>query len=237
MIKFKSQIQRHLFLFKTQFLVSYFFKMHLQVSQTPFFLQVLTLTKRIVPTTPITMPSVTFCTPSPYLAQIFQSSVFRARNLTRVKMTGELFKPNLAIGNTTCTRFNNFFEDKGLGALFSTNNMDSKFIFDLNETAFANFWIDLFISDNYLNDMDWSEFITTVNPRNAVSNFMYVNLNKARETQLGEPYNQCVEISDESYRKRNCRLQCQNRLFVNKYNCTLVNYYSVVGYAYCDRTR
>ena len=32
MIKFKSQIQKHLFLFKTHFQVSYFFKIHLQVS-------------------------------------------------------------------------------------------------------------------------------------------------------------------------------------------------------------
>ena len=45
MMKFKSQIQMHLFLYKTHFLVSYlkkraFLKMHLQVSQTPFFYSV-----------------------------------------------------------------------------------------------------------------------------------------------------------------------------------------------------
>ena len=32
-------------------------------------------------------------------------------------------------------------------------------------------------------------------------------------------------------------LQCQNKLFVRNYNCTLINYYSVVGYAYCDQIR
>ncbi len=202
---------------------------------------VLTLTKRIVPDSPILMPSVIFCTTSPDLYKLFQSSVYRAKNMTMFNMTGEIFKPNLKIGNTTCIKFNNYFKDAGSGALFSTNDMNNKFIFTINESVFANFWVDVFISDNYLNDIDWSEFITTVNPRKSVSNYMYINLKKTKETKIGYPYNQPYycddETTDKAYRYRNCLLQCQNKLFLRNYNCTLINYYSVVGYAYCDQIR
>ena len=180
---------------------------------------VLTLTKRIVPDSPILIPSVIFCTTSPDLNKLFQSSVYRAKNMTMFNMTGEIFKPNLKIGNTTCIKFNNYFKDAGSEALFSTNDMNNKFIFTINESVFANFWVDVFISDNYLNDIDWSEFITAVNPRKSVSNYMYINLKKTKETKIGYPYNQPYycddEITDKTYRKRNCLLQWWRYSLIN----------------------
>ena len=47
---------------------------------------------------------------------------------------------------------------------------------------------------------------------------MYINLKKTKETKIGYPYNQPYycddEIIDKTYRKRNCLLKCQNKLFV-----------------------
>ena len=69
--------------------------------------------------------------------------------------------------------------------------------------------MDFFVSDNYINALDWSEFKTSIVPRR--SNVMFIDLEKRVETRLGEPYGRCKEdISDETYRKRNCLIQCKN---------------------------
>lgn len=53
------------------------------------------------------------------------------------------------------------------------------------------------------------------------------------EVKLGEPYNQCSESVDVSYRQINCIEICIYEQVKSKYNCSIPSYYEIKGFLNC----
>ena len=64
--------------------------------------------------------------------------------------------------------------------------------------------------------------------------FYDIDIKREVEQKLEEPYNQCQNVSDVTYRQTNCLAQCRNGNFASRYNCTLSNYYWLPGHRYCE---
>lgn len=186
---------------------------------------VFTHTKRLQTGSSI-LPAVTFCTEDADLSTIFQTAVFTSKNGS-VNMTAVIFEPIEKLGYTSCAKFNNYRKNTSNGQRFFTSfdtNSD-KLVFEIRESVDFRY-LDVFFSDNYLNTMDWIEFVATIIPKK--SNIVYYDLTKKVETKLGEPYNDCKEnIVDVGYNQRDCLVQCNNNRAVHEYNCTPINYYRV----------
>lgn len=73
------------------------------------------------------------------------------------------------------------------------------FFFEINDIKFS--YIDVFISDNYLNDLDWQQYSFGLTQHKQE---VYFRLKKTQEQNLAEPYNQCEEMFDVTYRQANC---------------------------------
>ena len=103
------------------------------------------------------------------------------------------------------------------------------FLFEFQPNASFS-WLDVYMSDNYLNELDTSDFMVNVKPKADY----YFDLTKRIETKLPYPFNDCKETTEFTYRKRNCVSKCKNRRLVEAYNCTLRSYYKIPGYGYCN---
>ena len=185
---------------------------------------------KIIQATSSLMPSVTFCindTDTKDLNAFFDQADFSSPTGFKVNLTGEQFYQE---GFGDCIKFNHFTQ-KSEYKLFTANTLDDKLYFkiDLNTVKFRLVYV--FLSDNYDNILDWSQYITRYF---YVENFFDINIKKEVELKLEEPYNRCQNISDITYRQTNCLAQCRNRNFSSRYNCTLRNFYSVLGYSFCN---
>ncbi len=175
---------------------------------------VLTLTKRIKTNSSI-LPAVTFCSDIQGLEQLFSKSAFITKNSSSYNLTSEHFQTNPNYGYSKCIKFNNFPRPM----CYANNIYHDKLVFELhNDSSFT--FLDVFISDNYLTSFDWSEFKGRITPSNKV----FYGMTKHIETKLGKPHgnSDCTdEITDVTYRKRNCLLQCKNEQTVSKYGCSV----------------
>jgi len=197
---------------------------------------VFTQTKRIVASS-LLMPSVTFCFKNPEtkdLNSFFDTAEFETKNRLKTNLTGEYFSDEDleywdAFGD--CIKFNHF-TNKSDTQLFAANSSDDIFIFEIDlNVKFER--LRVFLSDNYNNVIDLSQYLTT---SFSVSGFYSIAFRKEVEIKLEEPYNQCKNVSDITYRQADCLVQCKNKNFANNYNCTLRNFYSVSGYAFCKES-
>ena len=68
-----------------------------------------------------------------------------------------------------------------------------------------------------------------------VSGLHNLALKKEVDIKLEEPYNQCKNVSDITYRQADCLVQCKNKNFANNYNCTLRNFYSNSEHITCNK--
>jgi len=193
---------------------------------------VFTQTKRIVASS-LLMPSVTFCFKNPEtkdLDSIFDKAEFITSN--RTNLTGEhIFVEILENWDDSghCIKFNHFTDKNGTQS-FAAYSSEDYFIFEIDlNVKFER--LRFFLSDNYNNVIDWSQYLTT---SFNVSGYYSISLKKEVEIKLEEPYNQCKNVSDITYRQANCLVQCKNKNFANNYNCTLRNFYSVPGYGFCE---
>ncbi len=159
-------------------------------------------------------------------------SLFKSKNNSE-NLQPEIFTPNPDFGLTTCIKFNHFQNQTDQKLWNVTNNHFDKLSFTIgDQTPFS--YLVLFFSDNFSNELDWSQFITSIRNQQR-STLLYYDLTKRVETKLGTPYNDCTEdINDGTYRKKNCVSLCKSKQFVQKYNCTLESYYSVRGYPICN---
>ncbi len=194
---------------------------------------VFTQTKRIVASS-LLMPSVTFCFKNPEtkdLDSIFDKAEFITSN--RTNLTGEhIFVEILENWDDSghCIKFNHFTDKNGTQS-FAAYSSEDYFIFEIDlNVKFER--LRFFLSDNYNNVIDWSQYLTT---SFNVSGYYSIAFKKEVEIKLEEPYNQCKNVSDITYRQADCLVQCKNKNFANNYNCTLKNFYSVSGYGFCKK--
>lgn len=89
----------------------------------------------------------------------------------------------------------------------------------------------IYITDNYLNSY------LNIDPIITLENFQtnkFIDIKKTEtETKLGEPYNECTEQSDMTYRQNNCIEKCINQKIKNKFNCSIPSYYRISGLEEC----
>ena len=179
------------------------------------------------------MPSVTFCfrgSDTKDLHTLFSYAYFRTLNKLlqeKSNLTGEHFSQEGLSGD--CIMFNHF-TNRSDTKLFIASSLKDSFYFKIDMTKKFQLF-DVFLSDNYQNIMDNHQFLTT---SYNVKGFYDVSLKKEIEVQLEEPYNQCQNVSDLTYRQSNCLVQCKNENFERYYNCTLRKFYSTPGYSFCN---
>ena len=129
-----------------------------------------------------------------------------------------------------CIKFNHFI-NRSDTKLFIAYSSEDTFIFEIDlSTKFKR--LRVFLSDNYNNILDWSQYLTSCYN---VKGFYSIALKKELEIKLEEPYNQCQNISDITYRQVNCLVLCKNNNFLSRYNCTLRNFYSNLTRSTCNR--
>ena len=195
---------------------------------------VFTQTKRISANSSI-LPSITFCAfenQSVDFKYFFLEANFKNFNGSTVHLTGEEFYYQYDQNNQKCLTINHY-DNKSSQEFLATKYYltQESFYFKVNlSTKFS--YVDVYLSDNYLNALDWTQLATTFGNLN--KGWIDIKTTKVVEHQVGEPYNKCEDISDITYRKLNCLDQCKNRQFVSTYNCTLRNYYSLLDYRFCN---
>jgi len=218
-------------------LISLAFGLFLTSGTTYEYLQydVFTTTKRIQATSSL-LPSVTFCFYNHEIKDL--KSFFSEASFIRETgknddsyLNGKQYYEGY-LGEfyaTDCIKFNHF-TNKSDSQLISTENSASYlyFVIDLN---FNFTYVYVFLSDNYDNILDWSQYVTT---SYNVKGVYDITFKQEVEIKLEEPYNHCQNVSDLTYRQSNCIVQCKNEKFVDKFNCTLSNFYSIRGFSFCN---
>jgi hypothetical protein len=175
------------------------------------------------------MPSVTFCiwgADNKDLNSFFDQADFSSPTGFKANLTAEQFYQE---GFGDCIKFNHF-TNKSEYKLFTATTLIDELYFkiDLNKVKFSSATV--FLSDNYDNILDFSQFVTMFFN---VEGFYLIENRKEIELKLEEPYNPCQNKSDIPYRQSNCLAQCRNSYFASRYNCTLRNFYSILGYSFC----
>ena len=181
----------------------------------------------------ILLPSVTFCFRGPEsknLSYFFHKASFVKDNDILTNLTGEQFSDEIMIKweGSDCIKFNHF-TNKSDSRLFVAESLNDYLSFQIDlSVKFSSLFV--FLSDNHDNIIDWSQYVTSSFNVKGYKNIAY---KKEVEYKLGEPYNQCQNVSDLTYRQTNCLAQCKNENFERYYNCTPRNFYSTPGYSFC----
>lgn len=204
----------------------------------------------------VTFPAVTVCQ-SAYYDKFYYNGTFtksktflgnRLKDFIRVVSSPtknwnrsglEFF--NLPRQIKDCVRFNGF---NGFNGTAETVNSTEQ-VFTLimrasisvkNETSdeyivyqpsFAGYYV--YIEDNHL-----KSYLKTV-PLYIDWNYYYYLTFEKNEiySRLGEPYNECDETLDVTYRHMNCIEECINEEIKLKYNCSIPSFYTVRGLKTC----
>ena len=219
-------------------LISLAFGLYLTSETVKDYLQydVFTTVKHIHATS-ILLPSVTFCfrgSETKNLAAFFHNASFvkdEKGHDIYANLTGEQFSDETMLKWTAsdCIKFNHF-TNKSDSRLFAAESSNDYLWFqiDLN----VNFsYLYVFLSDNNDDILDWSHYVTSSYNVKGYYNIAY---KKEVEYKLEEPYNQCQNVSDLTYRQTNCIAQCKNENFERYYNCKPRNFYSSPGYSFCE---
>ena len=208
-------------------LISLAFGLYLTFETNKGYLQydVFTQTKRIQANSSL-MPSISFCfrdSETKNVTALFKRAESGIPNSSPIKLIGDRFE---SFGD--CIRFNHF-TNKSDNRIFTASSLSDRLYFQIDLRIKFRV-VDVFISDNYDNVLDYSKYIA--NSFDVKASY-YINLKKEVEVKLEEPYNRCQNISDVTYRQTNCLVQCKNIKFTEKYNCTLRNFYSIPGSNFC----
>lgn len=199
---------------------------------------VFTMTKRIHPGSNL-LPSVTFCSDADLtdISTLVYKSVF-TNGTASIGITDETYVEDITFGNSSisnCIKFNNHRStaaDHEL--LFSKVTAQDILKFNINlNVSFTH--LNVFLSDNYLNVLDWSQYVTGFG--NIGRGHYYIDFTKSFEHKLPEPFNECQLIADATYRQVNCLDQCKNSKAIADYNFTIKSYFSTPGYAFCEKKR
>ena len=218
-------------------LISLVFGLHLTYGTIREYLEYDVFTKtELISSSSIILPSVSFCFTEPNttdLNSLFQKAEFYFYNdsLTDItNITGEqLYSESLMSFDTNCCIKFNHFRNKSDTQFISAYSSDDEFLFEIDlSIKFER--VRVFLSDNYDNIIDWSHYAAL---SSNVNGFYSIALRKKVEYKLEKPYNRCKNVSDITYRQANCVVQCKNKNFARKHNCTLGNYYYNPSYSFC----
>lgn len=185
---------------------------------------VLTQTKRLQPDR-TTLPAVTFCSDTADLNKLLRIAMFKSKDKAENLTKGTVHEADIEIPdvqNYHCIKFNNHIESKPdqVEFYFSKDTSDH-FWFSIDMSVqFTH--LDLFISDNYNNIIDWSHHTPGVGYKTGK---YYIDLTKSVEHKLAFPYNDCRNMPDK-YRQANCIERCSDEKLQHTFNCSLKNYYS-----------
>lgn len=173
------------------------------------------------------LPSVAFCSTLNTTISIPISLYFTQDDNSTIE--GEMFEQQLPDDYYSCIKYNHYrLSDNEIEPFYGT--FESGLFFALSGELNN---MRVFVFDNYLNVLDYSHLATVIEVNSKLN---YIDLTKRVETMLEEPYNDCQSMSDTTYRRVNCKAQCKNKKFVNGYNCTGLNFYSVSGYRICNKS-
>ncbi len=132
-----------------------------------------------------------------------------------------------------CVRFNGW-ENKTLEIVETytdTFKIDVRGSYPINNDSYQiTDKLDVYISDNYLNSYLYFEPLKL----ESKNKDHVLSIIKAEiESRLGEPYNNCTQAKDITYRQMNCFEECINKEIKNKYNCSIPSYYTIAGLQTC----
>ena len=218
-------------------LISLAFGLYLTSGTIKDFLQydVVTQTK-LVDASSSHFPSVTFCFNKPQtqnLTSFFNEALFirdRKKDDNPNLIGDQYFDGNFGNWDAAdCIKFNHF-TNKSDSQLVSAASLTGYLVFDIDLSVKFTF-IYVFLSDNYNNILDWSQYVTISYNIKGEYDIAY---KKEVEHKLEMPYNQCQNVSDITYRQSNCLAMCKNEKFASRHNCTLRNYYSLLIYSFCN---
>jgi hypothetical protein len=141
----------------------------------------------------------------------------------------EFFKIPKSFGS--CVRFNGLSDFRAI-----ENKLDSFSLRALSPyqdsailTKYIHNEFEVYITDNYINSF------MNLDPLNLDNKKQHsISIVKAEtETKLGEPYNNCTEAMDKTYRQMNCIEQCINKEIKDMYNCSIPSFYKSNGLEEC----
>ena len=120
-----------------------------------------------------------------------------------------------------CLRFNGYINDSAVFNHYEFQLNDSirkgfKIVFKASDKTLYN----LYISDNYLTSL---KKLTPIRIENQKESLLYIS--KTVHKKLEEPYNDCRDLSDKTYRHDNCFYKCIEEKVFNKYNCSMGDYF------------
>ncbi len=195
-------------------------------------------TIKIISSNSTVLPSVTFCFINPETKDLrsFFDKAFLIRNEKKndypVLIGEQFYDDNIGEWEAgDCIKFHHFTNQSETKLLIA-KSLDEVFLFQINLNRSFDF-IYVFLSDNYDNILDWSQLVAS---SYNVKGLYDIAFKKEVEIKLEEPYNHCQNVSDLTFRQSNCLVQCKNKNFVDKHNCTLGNYYSIPGYSICEKS-
>lgn len=134
-----------------------------------------------------------------------------------------------------CLRFNGF-KDKDLAVVDLVNDVlelqilksivtnisaNESIVETLIEDSFA-----VYVTDNYINSYLRDGVTIT---RGGFLKTAKVEV----ETKLAQPYNDCTQSKDKTYRHMNCIEECVSKQIKDTYNCTIRSYYKIDGLEEC----
>lgn len=201
----------------------------------------------------VLFPAIAVCTKK-YVNKYFQENgSYAGRDLTNEdifkKMIGGFESPNGDTNlakleffeninyNFSCLRFNGGNNSKAERVTNSSAHFMLTIINEYyNVDGFIYSFIDhpfygVFVGDNFVNS-----YLNLVPLVLKKSQKHLITLEGTEiENKLCEPYNDCTDSEDVTYRQMNCIDICINREIMVKYNCSIPSYYTAHGLTQCSR--
>lgn len=195
--------------------------------------EVITNVKRVT-YSKLTFPAITICTKGFYLdlrANItsirfddylpdLTTSSFKDKNIDN-KL--EYFNISKSFGK--CVRFNGF-QDMTKNLKVAKRKADYIFGINISLTSDSVMNIhreaEVYILDNYLHGYRNADPLKL-----SLNNSYVISFTRAEtEKKLPDPYSDCSDKEDNTYRQENCMEQCFNEQMAQSYNCSIPSYYT-----------
>lgn len=216
---------------------------------------VITNIKRMTPNS-VTFPAITICfyneftkiyyinglpvkseiTYNVSIQTFLRHTMFKNKELDTTEL--EFFQ--ITNGLNKCVRFNGIAKQGNKVEVVNTTSerLDLKFLTVVSKIISKNQQVkyklsydhfDLYVGDNYLNS-----YLNSIPLRLIAKDIHSFHVVKSlTEKRLGQPYNDCDESLNGSYRQMNCIEECINRDIKYKYNCSIPSYYRISGLQEC----
>ena len=179
----------------------------------------------------VIFPAVTLCRKSPILLSMVSDCQFKTTIDCKSMLDSITIKNNNKQA-VNCIRFNAFKADnkselRKVNGIGITNGL----LLRIENKLLPLEQMEVYVEDNYLND--YSESIPVIAEPMFTSE---IQILKDLVVNLPNPYNDCKEIDDPSYRRLNCLDSCTQKEVNSKYNCSIQSFYENKNLARCTNT-